>query len=81
MTQPQVVHCQYCIFFNRFTIGHLFLGYCQFNAPILNPKVEHKHGQFPIVKETDFCGQGELPEPNQVPVMGLKEKSTNVAED
>ena len=65
MPNKQIVYCRECVFFIRFEEGHRFLGYCRFNAPVILPKVDNENGHFPIVKDSFFCGQGEIPEGQQ----------------
>lgn len=62
MTLPepiQRVHCHECIWFERYKKGQLNLGTCHNQSPLIIPALDHKTGQFPIVEDNWWCGDGE----------------------
>ncbi len=49
--------CGSCMFFVRFTKDNLSLGECHVVAPIVFAQAQTRFGIFPIVNDTNFCGE------------------------
>ncbi len=59
--------CHECFYFEPMTDGPL--GYCHFTAPVIVPMKKHLSGLFPIVSESNWCGEAvarEEPEPREI---------------
>lgn len=53
----QASKCGSCMFFVRFSRGNTTLGECHIAAPIVWNKLDERYGVFPIVNDTNFCGE------------------------
>lgn len=59
MTKEEIVHCGECIWFDRYIRRQTNLGTCHNQSPIIIPALEHKTGEFPIMEDTGWCGDGD----------------------